>query len=103
VRAVLNYLCIGIDISEKMLSLCGRSLNLIQGDALHLPFRSASFDVIYMDTPLHHITSPSHLSAIELQEKALKEAVRVLKPNGYLIVRELYYDTVITPLNIILY
>lgn len=47
-------------------------------DATHLPFDSASFDVVVSFTMLHHVPTRS------LQDQMLAEAARVLRPAGWL-------------------
>jgi len=46
---------------------------LIRGTVLNLPFNSSTFDCVYSVGVLHHVRNMS---------KALKEILRVLKPNG---------------------
>jgi len=57
----------------------GVSVSLVRGDALALPFRDGSFDVVFHQGLLEHF-QPS------IAEALLRENVRVLKPNGYLLV-----------------
>jgi ubiquinone/menaquinone biosynthesis C-methylase UbiE len=54
-----------------------------QGDARSLPYNDATFDAAYLVTVLGEIPD---------QEKALSELKRVLKPNGRLVVGELFGD-----------
>ncbi len=54
--------------------LAGPNVDIV-GDAHNLPFNNNSFDTIIMQAVLEHLHSP---------DIALKEAFRVLKPNGYL-------------------
>ena len=78
--------CIGIDLSEKMLSSAranARRANLVEQvefkvmDAESLQFEPATFDVIVSLFALLHFPNPAI---------ALKEMFRVLKPGGTLIV-----------------
>jgi ubiquinone/menaquinone biosynthesis C-methylase UbiE len=66
----------GIEISEDQLSIA-RSLTsgatMIHGDAHHLPFEDASFDVVYCRYILEHVADPL---------RVMMEAKRVLKPGG---------------------
>jgi len=73
---------IGVDNSEKLIELAKirfPEADFRTADALNLPFEDNSFDRIYSIAVLHHIPSK------ELRLKFLKEAKRVLKPNGRLI------------------
>ncbi len=74
----------GIDISEKLIEIAKINypgVNFQVADALNLPFPSNFFDKIYSISVLHHIPSQ------EFQFQYLKEANRVLKPKGLLILR----------------
>jgi ubiquinone/menaquinone biosynthesis C-methylase UbiE len=85
---------IGLDIDEKMLekSLSHLSqtpaqirerVELIQRSAYYLPFDDASLDVVYLVAALMEIPEP---------KRCLKEARRVLKPEGVLAVSEFMPD-----------
>jgi 2-polyprenyl-3-methyl-5-hydroxy-6-metoxy-1,4-benzoquinol methylase len=52
-------------------------------DAHALTFADASFDTVTTANSLHHMADP---------QRALAEMMRVLKPGGHLIVREMYRD-----------
>lgn len=67
----------GLDKSEHAINLCrNRGLhNIIQADAVNIPFCSESFDVIIMLDVLEHLD----------EDKTLAEVVRLLKPKGLLI------------------
>ena len=92
VNSKFNCTAFGIDISRKMLSSHNCRTTIVQSDATMLPFKSDTFDVVYMDTIIHHIVASSYFIMIQLQKEAIIEAIRVLKPHGYLIIQELYYD-----------
>lgn len=72
----------GVDITERSIELVGRRLEL-EGLEAHLriasaeelPFEDASFDRVYSWGVLHHTPNT---------EGAIREAVRVLRPNGRL-------------------
>ncbi|WP_137391369.1 ArsR/SmtB family transcription factor [Rhodoligotrophos defluvii] len=76
---------IGIDMSREMLALARARLDaaglkhcqIRQGDIYHLPYASGSIDVVTIHQVLHFLDEP---------ERALAEAVRVLKPEGRLLV-----------------
>lgn len=72
----------GVDLTEHSVSLVRRRLELegLSGevriaDAEQLPFEDGSFDVVYSWGVLHHTPEP---------DRAIAEAVRVLKPGGRL-------------------
>jgi len=76
----INYT--GIDNSEGQLQRArGRhqGRNFLLAEATNLPFEKDSFDKVFLISLLHH------LPGRELRVKTIKEAYRVLKPNGLLL------------------
>lgn len=76
----VNY--IGIDSSQELINIAKQKypgVDFQVGDALNLPFDDNQFDKIYSIAVLHHI--PSN----QLRLDFLKEAKRVLKPGGLII------------------
>jgi ubiquinone/menaquinone biosynthesis C-methylase UbiE len=76
----VNY--IGVDFSEKLIEIAKKKYPKVKfqvADALNLSFPNNYFDRIYSIAVLHHIPSR------EFKLQFLKEARRVLKPNGLLI------------------
>lgn len=71
-----GFSSVGLDISPKLITL-GRSkypgLELIEGDAEHLPFESESLDGVLLSGLVHHFPDPRRVAA---------EVHRVLKPGG---------------------
>ena len=66
---------IGVDFCRPMLELAARKtdhLDLVEGDALQLPFANGSFDGVTIGFGLRNLSSV---------EGGLKELLRVLKPN----------------------
>jgi len=51
-----------------------------QGSAGRIPFADASFDVVFSNSVLHHLSNPT---------KAFEEMLRVIKPGGMVFVRDL--------------
>jgi ubiquinone/menaquinone biosynthesis C-methylase UbiE len=75
---------IGVDISEKLIELAKNKYpraKFQKADALNLPFPNDYFDKIYSISVLHNIPSRN------FQIQCLKEAKRILKPEGLLIIR----------------
>lgn len=73
--------CVLLDPSEKMLieaqkRFKKKNLKFIKAYIEKLPFKEKSFDVAILIRTIHHLKNPS---------LALKEAARVLKPQGYFI------------------
>lgn len=67
----------GIDLSLSALRLArgrGADSSWLQADALRLPFRAERFDVVAFSSVLHHIGD---------RRAALSEAMRVLRPGGW--------------------
>ncbi len=70
----------GIDISPKAISLAKKRyphLNFLKGDIEKIPFPAESFDLVYSAFTFEHLDNP---------EKVIKEALRVLKDNGKLVI-----------------
>lgn len=57
----------------------GTNVRVMEGDATKMPFDDHSFSAVIALTMLHHVPSPV------LQDKLLKEAYRVLRPDGIFI------------------
>ncbi len=81
---------VGIDLSEHMLRHAERHrakstyrdrVEYRLGDAKGLEFGDGEFDAVFSNTILHHIPDPRPF---------LREAWRVLKPEGALLIRDLY-------------
>ena len=73
---------VGLDHSINALQSCleSSSAHLVQGDVRSLPFREASFDTVLMLHLLEHLVEADRL-------KAVREARRVLRPGGQVLVR----------------
>jgi len=83
---------IAVDLSRHMLAIAGRKLADLAADIAgrirfeladvkRLPYADRAFDTVFSNTILHHIPRPVEF---------LREAWRVLKPGGILLVRDLY-------------
>jgi SAM-dependent methyltransferase len=74
----------GIDFSERLIKIAKKKYpgaKFQVADCLNLPFPANFFDKVYSISVLHHIPTK------EFQLRYLKEAKRVLKPGGLLILR----------------
>ena len=81
-EAVENASYVGVDSSEKLIRIAQKKYPEARfqvADSLNLPFPDNSFDKIYSIAVLHHIPSK------EYRLQFLKEAKRVLKEDGLLI------------------
>jgi SAM-dependent methyltransferase len=75
----------GLDATPGMLKTarqCGTGGLLVAGEAYQLPFSDGTFDFVSDVTVVQHIPS-------ELQPAAIGEMIRVLKPQGHLLLFEL--------------
>ncbi len=73
-----GYNITGLDLFQESLNVAAskddtKNVKYVQGDAYHLPFEDESYDVVCMMDFLEHVED---VNAI------IKEATRVLKPNG---------------------
>ena len=90
-------------LAEKLASrLAGSNVRVVGGDVTRLPFHAGRFSAAACLTMLHHIPSPA------LQDAALAELARVLRPGGLLAGsdgldtparRELHEDDVFVPVD----
>jgi tRNA (uracil-5-)-methyltransferase TRM9 len=66
----------GLEYSQALTNIClNQGLNVIQGNALTLPFEDNSFNAIIMIAVIHHIEPEFH-------NKVLNEIQRILVPGG---------------------
>jgi ubiquinone/menaquinone biosynthesis C-methylase UbiE len=81
---------VGLDAAEHMLRHARHHLEssphrervtFVRGDAKALRFEEGEFDAVYSNTILHHIPDPLPF---------LREARRVLRPGGVLLIRDLF-------------
>jgi ubiquinone/menaquinone biosynthesis C-methylase UbiE len=78
VAAARGALASGLDFSPAMLAVARAAhpdLQFAEGDAESLPFPDASFDAVISNFGIHHLARP---------ERAVAEAMRVLRPGGRL-------------------
>ena len=89
----MNYLkdkceIIGIDSCKNFVTLCKeRQLNVLESNILNLPFEDSTFDYIISIAVIHHLKTESE------RYKAIDEMLRVLKPNGKILVTVWAYES----------
>lgn len=84
-----KYNIIGIDQSRDMLNVAKEKfsdLKLRLGDFLKIPFENHKFDVIVSTYAFHHLTEKEKVIAIE-------EMLRVLKPDGRIVIGDLMFES----------
>ena len=86
---------IGLDISIENLNSTSRNLDsnnvyFLTGDINHIPLENESVDIVFMCEVLEHLNIP---------EKAVKEAFRVLKKGGLLVIDVPWLLQVYRPLS----
>ena len=85
----------GIDISAGMLA--GNRSNerktLLQGDALALPLGLGRYDVIAVDTVMHHLIDRSSYTKTQHRIKSFLTSLQShLTPGGIVLIREIYHE-----------
>ncbi|MBI4547234.1 MAG: class I SAM-dependent methyltransferase [Ignavibacteriae bacterium] len=75
----LDYATNALKLMRQVAEENGVNVHIVGGDAFHLPFPNAIFDIIFHQGLLEHFRKPqaTHL---------LKENIRILKPGGLLLV-----------------
>lgn len=74
----------GVDFTPAMLDIArkknpGSRVRFVEGDAMNLPFESATFDAVTIGFGIRNVSDPA---------RAIREFKRVLKPGGALLVLE---------------
>ena len=60
-----------------------KGITFVQGEGAHMDFPDGTFELVAISNSLHHI---------EDYDAVLKEMLRVLKPDGWFLVNEMYSD-----------
>jgi SAM-dependent methyltransferase len=81
----VNHLIL-LDISFSKINDC--RIHQIQGDCLHVGMKSNSVDTIIMQSLIHHLAEKDYNNTEKNIKNTFKEAYRVLKPNGKLLILE---------------
>ncbi len=82
-----GYNAMGIDLSGRILQEAKNQsivANLVQGDCVHLPLQNETQDAVMMECAFHFDPNPMTV---------LEEMRRILQPDGYLILSDLYVRT----------
>jgi len=74
---ILDYSAPSLDVARKVFRGAGQEPYLVRADALRLPFRDGTFDLVFHQGLLEHFRDPMPL---------LAENVRVLRPDALLLV-----------------
>ena len=85
----------GIDISRGMLegNKPHHRKTLLHADALSFPPELGRYDVIAVDTVMHHLIDRSSYAKTQTRIKAfLTSLQRYLKPGGIVLIREIYHE-----------
>ncbi len=86
---------VGLDLTRAMLARvprAGAGLTLVQGDAMRLPFRDASFDAVVLHLIVAVVPDP---------RRCLAEAARVTRPGGQLLVLDKFLRRLATRLDVV--
>lgn len=75
----------GVDISDQALRYAEKRAPVIKGDIMNLPFKNESFDLVVCLDVLYH-------KWVKDEKKAISEFYRVLKKDGFLLLREPAYE-----------
>lgn len=93
----------GIDLSRSMLTnakgrLKTMPVQLLVADAFNLPLKeSIRFDIIHIDSVLHHLIGKTRSQSMHLVDTLLKKLVDLLSEDGIFVVEEMYYKSYLSP------
>lgn len=100
----INAEFIGSDISSSMINIAKEKLGdqsnveLLVCDGFKLPLiMQAKFDVIHLDSVLHHLVGKTRSKSQSLANRLLTILIKRLSKNGILIVEEMYYNSYLLP------
>ena len=76
-----DYHFYGIDNSKIFIEICNeQDLNIVKGNMIMIPFSNESFDHIINIAAFHHLSTQIR------RQRAVEEMLRVLKPNGKILI-----------------
>lgn len=82
----------GVDITPEMINIAvarrPKTIHFMVGDCLHTSFNDAAFEVVIMSEVLHHLITNRRKESCALREAALKELVRLVDPDGFIVLEE---------------
>jgi len=87
-----NAQVFGLDISIGMLSKSFKKVPLVCGSVRLLPFNKGIFDIVHLDSVLHHLLGPKRSECYLSTEQALSELFSILRTKGYLLLAEPIYE-----------
>jgi ubiquinone/menaquinone biosynthesis C-methylase UbiE len=90
-NAEAGGISLGIDASSKMINVARKkreneTCRFEVAAAENLPFENSSFDAVVSSLFFHHVP-------LDLKEKSLSEAFRVLRPQGRLVIADMHTPT----------
>lgn len=72
---------VGCDFSKNLVNICLRKkLNVIYGNILNIPYKNNIFDYTICIAVIHHLSKEKY------RKQAIKELLRVTKPNGKILI-----------------
>jgi ubiquinone/menaquinone biosynthesis C-methylase UbiE len=99
----INATCFATDISYSMIKMAKQNIpddkaSLLVSDGFHLPFKSdIEFDIVHLDSVLHHIIGKNRVDSKQLIKKLLEKIINILSKNGSLVIEEVYYNSYLFP------
>ena len=92
--AAVGGFCLGIDAAANMIAVAEKKrssltcrFDVMAAETLNLP--DGSFDAVVSSLFFHHVP-------LDLKEKSLSEALRVLRPGGRLVIADMHTPTTLT-------
>jgi SAM-dependent methyltransferase len=91
----------GLDISGEMLpdpedESRARYIHASATD-LPLPFERETFDFVVMSDVLHHLVGSHRWESKRYAQATLVEATNLLRPGGYLVLKDIFYESPVGP------